>query len=74
MTIWSWASCSDCNVSLHPEVTVFWIVIPLIFLFEGLSQPTSAVLSAVGFYGLHVTVLAYNFVFIPLVILVMVSL
>jgi predicted Na+-dependent transporter len=72
--VFPWVAYSDCNAPLNPEVTVFWIVIPLIFLFEGLSLPTSAVWCAAGRYGLHATVLAYNFAFIPLAILAMVSL
>jgi sodium/bile acid cotransporter 7 len=63
-----WAACSDCDAPLQPEVTVFWIVIPAIFLLEGLSLPTTAVLHAAKRVGVHSAVLAFNFGVIPLVV------
>ena len=56
-----WAACSDCDAPLRPEISVFWVVIPLIFLFEGLSLSTAAVIAAASRCSAHIAILAFNF-------------
>ena len=48
--------------------------IPLIFLFEGLALPTAEVAAAASRVLVHVSILVYNFGFIPLIVLGVTSL
>ena len=58
-------ACSDCDAVLQPELTIFWVVIPLIFLLEGLALPSAAVAAAAARVRVHGAVLLFNFGFIP---------
>lgn len=64
-----WATCSDCGAPLWPELMVFWGVIPVIFVCEGLSLAADEIVAAARRVGTHSAVLAFNFGFMPLSVL-----
>lgn len=59
-------ACSYCDAPLRPELTVWWGVIPGIFLCEGLTLPRGAMLAAARRLREHVFVQTFNFMVMPL--------
>ena len=64
-----WPGLACTGGPLHPEVSVFWVVIVLIFLLEGLDLPTDAMLAGMRRLETHAAVLLFNLVFFPAVTL-----
>ncbi|KAJ1470696.1 putative sodium bile acid cotransporter [Baffinella frigidus] len=60
-----WPGLACTGGPLHPEVTVFWCVIVLIFLLEGLELPTDAMLGAMRRLETHAAVQLFSLVFFP---------
>ena len=50
---------------LHPEISIFWVVVVGIFLLEGLSLPTEAMLQAAVRVREHVLIQLFNLALIP---------
>ena len=69
-----WALCSDCDAPLMPELTIFWAIIPLIFLFEGLALPSEAVAAAARRVVTHSVALTFNLALIPFMVATFLSL
>lgn len=72
--------CSYCGAPLHPEISVWWGVIPGIFLIEGLTLPRNAMLGLLRpsssnskgggkMLKAHIFVQVFNFGLMPIVVL-----
>ena len=58
---------------IHPEITIFWVVIIGIFLIEGLSLPTMAMFNAMKQVSFHGLTQLFSLGFIPVVVVLVVT-